>query len=47
MPTKCDNQKGITLALTVDKNGGLMSELTLPKDFFFGAAMSGSQTEGG
>ena len=24
-----------------------MSELTLPKDFFFGAAMSGPQTEGG
>ena len=24
-----------------------MAELTLPKDFFFGAAMSGPQTEGG
>ncbi len=47
MPTKRDNQKDITLVLTGDKNGGLMSELTLPKDFFFGAAMSGPQTEGG
>ena len=47
MPTKREKQKGITFALTVDKNGGFMSELTLPKDFFFGAAMSGPQTEGG